>query len=213
MAVIEGGSSAQLLEVDNNKNAYIRGANPPHFPNSVGGGFSVAGYSTAVVAAGLAANTMLMSMRFNPASSRNAYLTRARISITPATLGAAAGVAGQLVLQRFTAQTPTGGAARTPARKLPNVGSATDMTDIRDSNAALTGTAPTFGDVIAASVLPLFVASAGGFGWIVDMDDLGGVPVRLTAGDGIALRTGSIALAATQTWMYAYTFHWYESAI
>jgi hypothetical protein len=213
MAVIEGGSTAQLLEVDANKNAYVRGANPPDFPSSVGGGFSVAGYSVAVVAAALAANTMLASMRFALASSRAAYITNLLLTITPATLGAAAGVAGQLVLQRFTAQTPTGGTARTPARKLADTGGGTDMFDVRDSNAALTGTAPTFGDVIAATNVPLFVANAGGFVWDLDLAALGGVPIRLAAGDGLALRTGSINQAATQTWMYAYTYQYYETAI
>lgn len=212
MSVIQGGiSPANLLEIDAFNNAKIRGACPPHFPNSVGGGFSVAGSASAVVAAALAANTMLMSMRFNPASSRNAYITRARICITPATLGAAAGVAGTLGLQKFSAQTPTGGTARTPLRKMPNIGSATDMTDVRDSNAALTGSAPTFSEYAAMTLVPLFVASAGGFEWIIDMDDLGGIPIRLTAGDGLALRT-VVAMAATQTWLYSYTFHWYEQA-
>lgn len=172
---------------------------------AAGGWYTVAGQTSAVVAAALAASTMLMSARLATGSARKAYITKYRLVITPATLGAAAGVAGTIGLIRFTAQTPTGGTARTPNEMNEVLATATDITDIRDSNAALTGTAPTFGTVVGVSLVPLFVASAGGFEWIFEPQ----YPLVLAAGDGLALRT-IVAMAATQTWMYSYTMHWYE---
>jgi len=68
------------------------------------------------------------------------------------------------------------------------------MTDIRDSNAALTGTAP------------LFVASGALWSeWIYDP----AYPLILEAGDGLALRT-QVVMPATQTWSYSYTASWNE---
>jgi hypothetical protein len=149
---------------------------------------------------------MLMSARFNPSSTRKAYVSRYRLIVAASTLGAAAGVPGTIGLQRFTAQTPTGGTARTVNRQYEALGSATDMTDVRDSNAALTGTAPTFGTVIGTTVIPLFISSgAMWFEWIFEPS----TPIVLNAGDGIALRT-IVAMAATQTWLYSYTMHWCE---
>lgn len=207
--IIGTSGSGNLADVDSNGNLSTRGAKPPLFGAS-GGGYHVAGSTSAVVAAALAANTMLMSFRLSPSSTLNAYITRMRVVFVPATLGASGGVAGTLGVQRFTAQTPTGGTARTVARKNLADGSASQVTDIRDSNAALTGTAPTFGDVFSQCLVPLFVGSGGAFEWIIDMDDLAGLPLCLTAGNGIALRT-QVAMAATQTWMYSYGIHWYEA--
>jgi len=209
MAVLESPSVAgQYAEVDAKNNLFVRAGGVRDFA-AVGGGFSVAGSVSAVIAAALAANTMLASLRFNPASSRAAYITRIRVLIAPATFGAAGGVAGTLGWQLFTAQTPTGGTARTPTRKNSTTGSGTDMFDVRDSNAALTGTAPTFGTIVAVSLVPVSVASASPIEWIVDMDDFNGEPLRLGPGDGLALRT-QVAMAATQTWLYSYTAHYFE---
>jgi len=172
---------------------------------AAGGYYTVTGGSTAVVAAALAANTSLMSMRMSGASARKAYVVKMRFNMTPATLGAAAGVAGSLAIQRFNTATPTGGNARTANRMNLTTGTTTDITDIRDSNAALTVTSVVFTTYVAQTQIPLFVASAGGFEWIFEPE----YPVILDAGEGLVLRT-IVALAATQTWMYSYTFHWHE---
>jgi len=80
------------------------------------------------------------------------------------------------------------------------------MTDIRDSNAALTGTAPTFGTIVSNSLVPLFVASGALWSeWIYDP----AYPLILEAGDGLALRT-QVVMPATQTWSYSYTASWNE---
>jgi len=203
MAVLQDGAGTSLTRVDTNLNLYSTDGIPT--TPAAGGFYTVSGWTVAVVAAGLAASVNLMSARLALASTRKAFITRFRVAVTPATLGAAAGVAGTWAMQRFTAQTPTGGTARTPNRQGESLGVASDITDIRDSNAALTGTAPTWGTIVAASIVPLFVANAGGFEWIYEPK----YPTILNPGDGIGLRT-QFAMAATQTWMYSYTMHWFE---
>lgn len=176
----------------------------PAWP-AAGGYYTVAGQASAVVAASLAANTMLMSARFATGSTRKAYVTKFRVVVAAATLGATGGISGTIGIVRFTAQTPTGGTARTANRHGEALGTATDMTDIRDSNAALTGSAPTFGNVVASSLVPNTVVNNNPFEWIYEPN----VPDILAAGDGLALRT-LVAMPATQTWVYSYTMHWLE---
>lgn len=200
-----GGASGVKVDVDANKNLLI----VPGVPaiGAAGGYYSVTGSTSAVIAASLAANTMLMSMRMAAGSTRKAYITRLRILIGAATVGTSALVPGTLGLQRFTAQTPTGGTARTANRMNEALGSATDITDIRDSNAALTGTAPTFGNVVSSSIVPLFISSgAMWLEWIIEPP----FPIVLAAGDGLALRT-QVAMPATQTWVYSYAAYWNEA--
>lgn len=179
--------------------------------DSVGGGWIVSGCTTAIVAAAKAANTMLMSARAS--TGNHIYITRLKLTYQVVTAFAAAAVPSTLAWQRFTAQTPTGGTARTPCRKNITTGSATNLTDVRDSNAALTGSAPTFGDVIAQSLMPTFTVSGSIFVWDVDLTKPNSEPILLDANDGIALRTGPTnAFAATGTWMYSYEIHWFERA-
>lgn len=209
MAVkIIGAVSGVESDTDANRNVMVSEGLPAI--GAAGGYYTVAGQTTAVVAAALAANTMLVSMRLNPASSRKAYITRMRVQLGVATQGVAGGIAGTLGLQRYTAQTPTGGTARTPNRMFETAGSASDMFDVRDSNAALTGTAPTWGTVVAVTLVPLVIVLTSGMvntgnEWIVEPPH----PIVLNPGDGLALRT-QVVMPATQTWVYSYTFHWYE---
>lgn len=183
---------------------------PPSFDTDGGGGaFSVCGGISSVVAAALGADVTLIAMRFSASSQRAAFLTRFQLIITPATLGAAAGVAGILGLRKFTTATPSGGTDRTPIRKLGNTGGGTDLTYVQDKNSALTVTSVAFAEYLAMCHVPLFVANAGGFVWDFGMDELGGIPLRLDAGDGLALYTVS-QMAATQTWLYSWNAQYYE---
>lgn len=207
-AVIKGGLSGTDADVDANRNLAVAEGLPAI--GAAGGWYSVTGMTPGVVAAGLAASTMLMSMRLAVGSARIAYLTRLRVCFSIATQGVAGGIAGDLGLQRFTAQTPTGGVARTPCRAHEGVGTISDITDIRDSNAALGGSAPTFGTVVASTLVPLVIVLTSGmvntgFEWIVEFP----YPIRLAAGDGLALRTQQ-AMPATQTWVYSYNAYWFE---
>lgn len=177
----------------------------PGYP-SAGGFYSVAGKSgTAVIAAALATDTSLMSARFSASSTRKAYLTRIRVLMHTSTVGAAGGVPSVLGLQRFTTATPTGGTARTVDRVGPTKGTATDMTDVRDNNAALTVTSVVFGNEIAWSLTPTAGAIGTPIEWFMDFP----APEELSAGDGVVLRTRQVG-PATATWYFTYTMYWFE---
>lgn len=202
MAVIENPLTGSPLYIDSLNQAKV----VPGYPaiETAGGHYTVAGQTSAVVAAALPANTSLVSMRFNPASSRKAYVDSMRFYMNVSTVGASGGVCGAIGLQRFTGAVMTGGTARTVSRMQESAGTATDMYDVRDSNAALTTTGVVFGNVIAATLIPLMTQSIWAE-WIFEPRR----PIILNPGDGLCLRT-QVACAATQTWMFAYTFHWEE---
>jgi len=209
MAVLESPTvGGQFAEVDSGKNLFIAEGLKGY---TAGGEYVVSGWSTAAVAATLAASTTLVSLRFAPASSRFAYVTRIRLAVTVITPGANGGIPGVLAWQRFTTATPSTGTARTVAKKNASHPSTSDMTDVRDNNAALTVTSVVFGDIIAASIMPTFPeltsgAVNGGFEWIFEPLD---EPVKLAAGDGLAMRT-QVVMPATTTWGFSYTAHWFE---
>ncbi len=202
-AIIRGGTSAVDADVDANKNILTASKFPAH--PTAGGYYTVCGGPTGIVAAGLAADTSLMAMRFSASSTRKAYITHFKFTMSPATLGAAAGVAGSIGLQRFTTATPSGGTARTANEQNEPLATATDMTSIQDLASALTVTSVVFGSYVASTRVPLFVSSAGWYEW--DFAPI--YPVVLAAGDGLVLRT-IVALAATQTWVFNYTVQWFE---
>jgi hypothetical protein len=205
MAVkIIGTTSGVEVDSDTNKNLFITDGLPAH--PSAGGYYTVSGGTSAVIAATLATDTVLMAMRFSASSTRKAYVSRLRCLIGAATVGTSALVAGSLGLQRFTTATPTGGTARTPNELAEALATATDMTDVRDSNAALTVTSVVFGNEIARTIVPLFIASGAlWMEWIVEPK----YPITLVAGDGLCLRT-RVVMPGTQTWQFSYTFHWEE---
>lgn len=200
---IIGGTSGVVADVDANKNLFVS-EGLPAYP-AAGGFYTVAGGPTAIVAAALATDTSLMSMRLATGSVRKAYITKLRLLIGGATIGVSAGVGGVLGIQRFTTATPTGGTARTSNRQDQTLGTTTDITDIRDNNAALTVTSVVFGAEVAWTRVPLFINGAMWMEWIYEP----AYPTVLQPGDGLVLRT-RVALAATQTWVYSYTWHWYE---
>lgn len=198
------GNGGTIADVDANRGLLVR-RYPANY-GATGGAFSVTGGPSAVVAAALAANTTLASFRHGTAATTNVYITRLRISINPATVGASAGVPGQIAWQKFTTATPTGGTARTPARKDQSTGTATQVADVRDSNAALTVTSVSFTDIFVISPIPNWT-TGGSIEYVTDLDE--DEFIRLTAGDGICLRT-QVAGPATMTWTYTYTIHWIE---
>lgn len=206
MAVQVIGNAGVVADVDEGRGLQVlpAGVGIPGYP-AAGGYYVAAGGVTAIVAAALAANTMLMSARHAAASARKAYIVKMRVLLATATPGAAGGVPSILGLQRFTAQTPTGGTPRTAARLSGTKGTASDLTDIRDSNAALTGTAPTFGDVVGHTLTPTNGVMVAQSEWVYEP----AAPLELAAGDGIALRTQSAGPAAA-TWVFTWNMHWFE---
>ena len=200
---IIGGTSGVVADVDSNKNLLVSEGLPAH--PAAGGFYTVAGGPVGIVAAALVIDTTLMAMRFAAGSVRKAYVTKLRLFIGAATIGVSAGVGGVLGIQRFTAATPNGGTARTSNKQDEVLTTATDMTSIQDLASALTMTDVVFGTEVAWTRVPLFINGAMWMEWIYEPN----YPTVLAPGDGLCLRT-RIALAATQTWVFAYTWHWYE---
>jgi hypothetical protein len=203
MSVQVAGNAGVVTDVDEARNL-LTYEFIPGYP-AAGGFYSVAGFTTAVIAAALAANTTLMAARFALASTRRCYLRRMRVLMSVMTAGAAGGIPTALALQRFTNATPTAGTARTVDRVSTIKGTATDMTDVRDSNAALTVGAVVFGNIIASTLVPNSSTNIGPVEWLMDFP----TPEELGAGDGICLRTQN-AGPATATWGYSYTLYWGE---
>lgn len=201
------GNGGVIGEVDSNRNLFVTQGEKGY---TVGGEYVVTGWTTAAVAAALAANTPLVTLRL-VTSTRKAYITRLRLTVTVITPGANGGVPGVISWQKFTTATPTGGTARTAVKKNASHPSTSDITDIRDSNAALTVTSVVFTDIYGAIVMPTFPeltsgAVNGAFEWIFEPSS---EPLVLASGDGIALRT-QVAMPATTTWGFSYGIHWYE---
>lgn len=204
MTVAVIGNAGVVADVDEARNIQIY-QTIPGYPTA-GGWYSVAGKSgAAAIAAALATDTTLMSARFAPASTRKAYLTRMRVMMNTPTIGATGGVPSVIGLQRFTTATPTGGTARTPQRHSATKGSATDMTDVRDNNAALTVTSVVFGEEIAWSVTPTSGVTNSPIEWVMEFP----APIELSAGDGVCLRTRQVG-PATATWFFSYNLYWFE---
>lgn len=173
----------------------------------VGGFYSVTGQSgTAPIAASLAANTTLMSMRFDPTSTRKAYIKRAQMQLQIVTVGSSGLVPGSIGLQRLNAATPTLGTARTVAEFDEVLSTPSEMVDVRDHNAALTVTSVVFGKVISQCFVPIDNTYATSwYLWEIDLIH----PIVLQPGDGLCLRTQT-AMPGTQSWMFTYNFAWEE---
>jgi hypothetical protein len=197
------GQAGVVADVDEARNLPVF-QTTPGYP-AAGGFYSVTGFTAAVVAAALAASTSLMAARFSAGSTRKAYLTKLRVLMSVPTPGAAGGIPPTLALQRFTTATPTGGTARTVDRVSAAKGTASDMTDVRDSNAALTVTSVVFGNLIASSLVPIHGTNNAAVEWIAEFP----APEELAAGDGICLRTQVVG-PATATWTFSYELFWFE---
>lgn len=205
MAIIKSGATSDQLTIDPTSNAarvtlYDSGGSEVYPPDSH---YMVSGATSAVVAASLAANTTLASMRNG--ASKNIHINRLRVAMSVATVGTSALVSGAIGWQRFTTATPTGGTARTVARKRTSY-SATTIADVRDSNAALTVTSVAFTDLFSMINVPIMTAGIQTI-WAIDLDEHD--HIVLEANEGICLRT-QIVMPATQTWMYSYLIEWYE---
>lgn len=204
MPVILRGNGGVDADVDEARNVQVF-ETIPGYP-AAGGFYSVAGKSgAAAIAAALATDTTLMSARLAVGSTRRAYICRMRIMMHTLTAGAAGGVPSVLGLMRFSTATPSAGTARTASRYALTKGSASDITDIRDNNAALTVTSVVFLDELAWSLTPTAGVAVNGIEWIVEPR----YPFELAAGEGVCLRTRQVG-PATATWFFTYTMHWFE---
>lgn len=166
-----------------------------------GGFFGVSGGTSAAIAAALAANTVLMAMRFAAAPNPTvvALIHRLRLrtfGVTQATSGLQPGL---ISWQRFNTASPTGGTVRTPGAFNQDRPNATQVSTVQDNPAGLTTTGMVFGDIMDTVPVPLFT------GGMMEEDFLFEPPhpIVLKAGEGLCLRTQT-AMPATQTWGFAY---------
>lgn len=201
---IIGGISGLKANIDENNN-YPVYETIPGYP-AAGGFYTVAGKSgAAAIAAALATDTTLMSARMAVGSTRRAYITKVQVQMSVLTAGLAGGVPSTIGIHRFNTATPTGGIARTVCRLGPTKGTTSDMTDVRDNNAALTVTGVVFTDDVDWTITPVSGASTAPIQWIF----LPKAPLELGPGEGIALRTDQVG-PATATWYFSYTISWFE---
>lgn len=203
-----GGLSNTDVDTDANRNLKVTFGQLAILAAN-GGYYSVTGTSGAV-AVSLAANTFLASMYVAQPSAvgKRVYVTRVRTVMYETTAAANTSlVPGALGIQKYVSPVaPTGGTART-INKFDEVLFPTSVvTDVRDSNAALTGTAPTFGNVPDMFLVPTFITV--GAMWYENIYEPE-YPLVLVPGEGLALRT-QVVMPALQQWLYSYSFRWFE---
>jgi len=210
------GNSGNLLDTDANKNVLVVQGTPAI--SATGGQYFVTGGSdsSGLVAASIASGAVLMSMRMGSNTVKMAYIQRIHVKITVGTVGTSALAAGTMGFQRYTIIPPTsnftGGTSRTAARGNASVGAASDMSDIRDSNAALTTTGAVFGDILSQFHVPIMLQGSSSSINGTDADflyELEDGPVVMAQGDGLCFRAQR-AFPGTQTWGYSYNIQWFE---
>lgn len=176
-----------------------------------GGQFVVAGFTTAAIAAALAAGSVLASLRLNPTSTRAAVINSIRMMILGVTVGTSGLVPGIMAWQKFNTATPTGGTARTPgtfaaANNAAGTQMTSDMFDIRDGAAALTTTGAVFADIYDPVPVPIMVSNGAlWMDWVLHPFH----PIILAPGEGICFRCQAV-MPATQTWGFSYRVAWDE---
>jgi hypothetical protein len=167
--------------------------------------------SAAVVAAALAQNSSLFSMRLNPTSGKRVYLWAAYIRINAIAAFTAPG--GDLMLQRFSAATPTAGTGLTlpgDIQKYRSDDPNTELSDVRFSNAALT----VAGVAFDAGRGPAVYVPQLGANTIIDRNfydpNTFQRPLELAAGEGFVLRNPIAAMGAGGTWLWSLALTWEE---
>jgi hypothetical protein len=190
---------------------------------SRGKGFSVSG-TTGTVAATLAPNSSLFTMRLDPgAGGIKAFIERVRVEFTTLTAFSVPVTAGRRIgLFRASGATPSGGTAIVDAvpKHSTNDGSefsAGNGGDIRFATTALlTVTGITFEPVALRELSLAHVGAAGGFRDAVwEFNAAESMPIQLDAGQLIALRNipamdaaGTFQLSVSVDWVEAPVMDW-----
>jgi len=205
MAVIKSGATSDQLTIDPTSNAARTTLYDSTGREVWPGGphFIVTGGTSAAVAASLAANTTLMAMRNGAGTT--VYINRLRLALSAVTVGTSGLVPGMIAWQLFTTATPTGGTARTVAKK-NSASAGSGIADVRDNNAALTVTGVNFTSVFAQKHVPIMTAGLSDI-WEIYMDT--NDAIVLQPNEGICLRTQTV-MPATQTWGLSYCIEWHE---
>lgn len=200
MAVHPVGFTNKGIDIDPGRNLYTRRG----VSNFLTGSSNfVTGGPSNVVAAAIASGTTLLSLRHGTTASNDLYITHLSFTFNVAATGSSGATPGQLVWERFTSATPTGGTQRTPARADASE-AVSQVMDVRDHSASLTMT----GVVMGAALLyfPIqFSLNSQAYEIALNEDEV----IKLQPGNGIAMSVSSAGPAAL-TWTYTYTIRWSE---
>lgn len=210
MAVIEGGVSGALQEVEADKKA----ARVVAVPYGNGYAYSAA---TGTLTAAIAANSSFLVMRLSPAASVNAFVDRIRIQFTTIVAFTTPVTAGRrLAMYRGSGAAASGGTAsaalavKDSTRPVSNFNSAVGGDARVSTTGALTVTGITYETEPFAIMTLSHVGAAGGF-----MEDVfefsESLPLVLIPGQLIAIRNPA-AMDAAGTWQMSASIQWREAS-
>lgn len=206
MATQIAGSFGPTIDTDPGRDLFRRRGEPVAFVS--GGAYVVTGGPSAACAAGLLSGTTLIALTHGSTASTSVYVTQINFTINASVTGSAGNTPGELLWQRFGGAVPTGGTARTPARKDPSQGSPTQVASVSDSATGLTTGSLAFTSSFVTHAIGNF--GAGAFGSVTYLTPLAEDEfIRLAAGDGLALSISSTA-PPQLTWTFTYAIHYFE---
>jgi len=188
------------IDIDPGRNLFTRRGSANYL---TGSSLLATGGPSGVVSASIASGTTLVTLRHGTTASNDLFITRIALTINIAATGSSGAVPGELVWERFTSGTPTGGTQRF-AVKCDASEAASQVMDIRDHSGSLTMTGVVKGDRLLFFPIP-FTLNSQAFETYLNEDEF----IRLQPGNGVALSVLNAGPAA-QTWTYTYVIHWFE---
>ena len=212
MAIIEGGASSALLEVESDKKA------GRVVVASRGDAYCVAGI-TGTIAAALAANSSVFAMRLDPGSPLLAFIERIRLQYTTIVAYTTPVTANRrLAIYRGSGAAASGGTALATAAQKDSTSSPSECNsaqggDIRISTTgALTVTGITYETQEFATMPLVHVGAAGAYSEVIfEFATTESSPIILQPGQLLAVRN-PVAMDAAGTWQLAVRVDWHEAA-
>ena len=182
--------------------------------------YSVSGI-TGIMAAALAANSSIFTMRSNPASGKRLFIDRIRIQYTTlVAFTTALTAARRLAVTRSTAASasPSGGTAITTVaqKNISSVASICSSAGSGDIRIATTGLLTMTGITLdtnnpAAQLSLSHVGAAGGFyDFLLNLASADSAPFIIEPGQVLSVFNPA-AMDAGGTWQAMITVHWYEA--
>lgn len=213
MAVIEGGASGALVNVETDKQAarvVLAGRGVGYCVSSV----------TGTIAAALAANSSVFAMRLDPsAGSTLAFIERVRLQYTTIVAYTTPVTAGRrLAIYRGSGAAASGGTALATAAQKDSTSSPSECNSAQGGDmriattGALTVTGITYETQEFATMSLVHVGAAGGFhDQVFEFSTTESTPLVLQPGQLLAIRNPA-AMDAAGTWQLAVRVDWHEAA-
>ena len=212
MAIIEGGASSALLEVESDKKA------GRVVVASRGDAYCVAGI-TGTIAAALAANSTVFAMRLDPSSAtRLAFIERIRMQYTTVVAYTTPVTAARrLAIYRGSGAASSGGTAISTAFSKDSTSASSEFNsanggDVRiATTGALTVTGITYETPEISNMCLTHVGAAGAFfEEVFEFSTTESSPLILQPGQLLAVRNPA-AMDAAGTWQLAIRVDWHET--